>query len=134
MISSGNILSLAISSSIGGGGSSDLIAIGTESGKLFIYSFHHSSQYSTTKSLPLYSLLAVIQDTDCPIWSVKWNLTGTVLATSSDDGLVRIYKKEKNAYQGNDKEKERDNGQYTGKYNFYLSSVVESIPARQING
>ena len=29
-------------------------------------------------------------DDGAPVWRVEWNVTGTVLATSADDGVLRL--------------------------------------------
>lgn len=38
------------------------------------------------------TLAAKFSDHNCPVWRVCWNVTGTMLASSGDDGCVRIWK------------------------------------------
>jgi len=35
---------------------------------------------------------AQFDDHFCTVWRVAWNITGTVLASSGDDGCVRLWK------------------------------------------
>jgi len=35
---------------------------------------------------------AQFNDHFCTVWRVAWNITGTVLASSGDDGCVRLWK------------------------------------------
>lgn len=35
---------------------------------------------------------AQFDDHYCTVWRVAWNITGTVLASSGDDGCVRLWK------------------------------------------
>eukprot|EP00698_Gefionella_okellyi_P012414 TRINITY_DN3339_c0_g1_i1.p1 TRINITY_DN3339_c0_g1~~TRINITY_DN3339_c0_g1_i1.p1 ORF type:complete len:334 (-),score=50.12 TRINITY_DN3339_c0_g1_i1:1075-2010(-) len=37
-------------------------------------------------------LIASFNDHNSEVWRVEWNLTGTILASSGDDGTVRLYK------------------------------------------
>lgn len=39
------------------------------------------------------SILAVIGDHEKEVWRVSWNLLGTVLASSGDDNVVRVFKR-----------------------------------------
>ncbi|XP_055917583.1 nucleoporin seh1 [Eupeodes corollae] len=36
--------------------------------------------------------VAQFSDHNCPVWRVCWNITGTMLASSGDDGCVRIWR------------------------------------------
>src|SRR5690606_28845626 len=36
--------------------------------------------------------IAQLADHNAEVWKVEWNITGTVLATSGDDGTVRMWK------------------------------------------
>lgn len=38
------------------------------------------------------SLAAQFNDHDSQVWRVEWNITGTILASSGDDGCVRLWK------------------------------------------
>lgn len=42
--------------------------------------------------------VAVFDDHESQVWRVSWNVTGTVLASSGDDGCVRLWKGEKFQY------------------------------------
>jgi WD40 repeat protein len=35
---------------------------------------------------------ACFDDHEAEVWRVEWNITGTVLASSGDDGVVRLWK------------------------------------------
>jgi len=35
---------------------------------------------------------AKFNDHNCTVWRVAWNITGTMLATTGDDGCVRTWK------------------------------------------
>lgn len=35
---------------------------------------------------------AQFEDHGCTVWRVCWNITGTILASSGDDGCVRMFK------------------------------------------
>lgn len=35
---------------------------------------------------------AQFDDHNCTVWRICWNVTGTVLASSGDDGCVRMFK------------------------------------------
>lgn len=37
-------------------------------------------------------LVAQFEDHYCTVWRVCWNVTGTILASSGDDGCVRLWK------------------------------------------
>ncbi|XP_047130170.1 nucleoporin SEH1 isoform X1 [Hydra vulgaris] len=41
---------------------------------------------------PEISQLALLHDHEAPVWRVEWNLTGTILSSTGDDGRVRIWK------------------------------------------
>lgn len=36
--------------------------------------------------------VAQFEDHGCTVWRVCWNITGTILASSGDDGCVRMFK------------------------------------------
>jgi len=36
--------------------------------------------------------IATFQDHEAEVWKVEWNVTGTVLSSSGDDGKVRLWK------------------------------------------
>eukprot|EP00795_Rhopilema_esculentum_P001855 gene1855-16348_t len=38
------------------------------------------------------SVAAVFKDHDTQVWRVEWNITGTILASSGDDGCIRLWK------------------------------------------
>lgn len=37
-------------------------------------------------------VVAQFDDHDSIVWRVSWNITGTILASSGDDGCVRMFK------------------------------------------
>lgn len=39
-------------------------------------------------------LMSKFTDHNCTVWRVSWNLTGTILSSSGDDGYVRMWKSE----------------------------------------
>lgn len=39
-------------------------------------------------------LMSKFTDHSCTVWRVSWNLTGTILSSSGDDGYVRMWKSE----------------------------------------
>lgn len=41
-------------------------------------------------------LMSKFTDHSCTVWRVSWNLTGTILSSSGDDGYVRMWKSELN--------------------------------------
>lgn len=43
-------------------------------------------------------LMAKFTDHSCTVWRVSWNLTGTILSSSGDDGCVRMWKSKKKIY------------------------------------
>lgn len=60
---------------------------------------HHSSHYPTPATTtmpqgPKFDIKTVAQFDDhlSQVWRVSWNITGTILATSGDDGTVRMWK------------------------------------------
>lgn len=36
--------------------------------------------------------VATFEDHYCTVWRVSWNVLGTILASSGDDGCVRLWK------------------------------------------
>jgi nucleoporin SEH1 len=49
--------------------------------------------YQVTEGTPLkVELLATLSDHHAEVWRVEWNVTGTVLISSGDDGRVRLWK------------------------------------------
>jgi len=48
------------------------------------------STVSTVK--PDITLIATLQDHETQVWRVEWNLTGTILSSTGDDGRVRLWK------------------------------------------
>lgn len=59
---------------------------------------HHHHHQSTTNSTPTqtprFDIKTVAQFDDhlSQVWRVSWNITGTILASSGDDGTVRLWK------------------------------------------
>eukprot|EP01083_Nonionella_stella_P148056 468095_1 len=39
-------------------------------------------------------VMATLSDHNAPVWRVSWNLTGTVLASSGDDGTARLWRRD----------------------------------------
>lgn len=37
-------------------------------------------------------IMSRFSDHSCTVWRVSWNLTGTILSSSGDDGCVRMWK------------------------------------------
>lgn len=82
-----------------------LVATGSKDGKLRIFKITESSssaqsttskiegQDSTSSSTDLnIELLSEHPDHQGEVWSVSWNLTGTILSSAGDDGKIRLWK------------------------------------------
>lgn len=52
--------------------------------------FFHSENVGTSR-LDV-QLMSKFADHSCTVWRVSWNLTGTILSSSGDDGCVRMWK------------------------------------------
>lgn len=66
-----------------------LIASACTSVKIFKLRYNRDREEYDVKSLHV----ADDVDTDQEVWRVKWNLTGTVLASTGDDGKAKLWKK-----------------------------------------
>jgi len=49
-------------------------------------------QGQTTTTKYFVKTLAKLTDHNATVWRVAWNVTGTILASSGDDGVVRLWK------------------------------------------
>lgn len=57
---------------------------------LFICGF--ISEATTGTSRLDIQIMSRFSDHSCTVWRVSWNLTGTILSSSGDDGCVRMWK------------------------------------------
>lgn len=46
---------------------------------------------TTVNNVDVLEQLAVFRDHKSEVWNVEWNVTGTILASSGDDGVVRLW-------------------------------------------
>lgn len=55
---------------------------------------HHQSAANLMSQTPRFDIKTVAQFDDHlgQVWRVSWNITGTILASSGDDGTVRMWK------------------------------------------
>lgn len=52
--------------------------------------------FSDQAGLPRYEIQMVAKFSDhCTVWRICWNVTGTMLASTGDDGVVRMWKSKK---------------------------------------
>ena len=64
----------------------------------FFHLFHHCSRKfslsikSTLKTRTLVHKQQVLDDHKAEVWSVEWNMTGTMLASTGDDGKAKVWK------------------------------------------
>lgn len=63
-------------------------------------------------------LLSKFADHSCTVWRVSWNLTGTILSSSGDDGCVRMWKS-KSKYNSN-------------LFNYYVFMILLSFPVNYL--
>eukprot|EP01127_Copromyxa_protea_P001011 TRINITY_DN1093_c1_g5_i1.p1 TRINITY_DN1093_c1_g5~~TRINITY_DN1093_c1_g5_i1.p1 ORF type:complete len:398 (+),score=45.59 TRINITY_DN1093_c1_g5_i1:425-1618(+) len=81
------------------GRSYHMIASGSKDKTVRIWhlDINSSNDISTTTPTSSTSMeakqVAVFDDHRSSVWSVEWNITGTILASSGDDGLVRFWKR-----------------------------------------
>lgn len=56
---------------------------------------------TAVSSAPRYDIRQVAQfdDHGAQVWRVSWNITGTILASSGDDGNVRLWKRKRSLFQ-----------------------------------
>lgn len=69
-----------------------LIASVGMDGKTAIHRLKRGKKGDGERTLELESSQELDTDTEAPVWRCKWNVTGTVLATSGDFGLVKLWK------------------------------------------
>lgn len=60
-------------------------------------SFLPSSEATTSQRLDI-QLMSKFSDHNCTVWRVSWNITGTILSSSGDDGHVRMWKSTKETF------------------------------------
>lgn len=60
-----------------------------------------SSNTGSSSPIPKYEIqqIAKFDDHNTRVWRLSWNLTGTILASSAEDGMVRLWKCEYYSYQ-----------------------------------
>jgi len=72
------------------GRSYDLIATACKDGFVRIFRLE---EFKKTDGISLQiTLLNSFNDHEGEVWNVSWNLTGTILSSCGDDGLIRLYK------------------------------------------
>lgn len=59
--------------------------------KLFLFVIRDNNMQSGITKLDVQTV-AQFDDHNCTVWRICWNVTGTVLASSGDDGCVRMFK------------------------------------------
>lgn len=64
--------------------------------QIFLYKLRESTGVPSGSSRFDVDLAAQFEDHSSIVWRVTWNITGTVLASSGDDGCVRLWKGNKN--------------------------------------
>ena len=69
-----------------------LIASVGMDGKTVIHRLKRGKKGDGERTLELESNQELDSDTESSVWRCKWNVTGTVLATSGDFGLVKLWK------------------------------------------
>lgn len=75
------------------GRSYHLIATACKDGYVRIFKLEEHKNNDNPDELTLnISLLNSFNDHIGEVWKVSWNLTGTILSTCGDDGLIRLYK------------------------------------------
>lgn len=72
------------------GRSYHMLAIATKDVRVF--TLKESSGVPSSGSRFEIELAAQFEDHYCTVWRVSWNVTGTILASSGDDGCVRLWK------------------------------------------
>lgn len=59
----------------------------------FLYlTFRDNANFQSGLNKLEIQLSAQFDDHGCTVWRVCWNITGTILASSGDDGCVRMFK------------------------------------------
>lgn len=75
------------------GRSYHLIATASKDGFVRIFKLEERQKNDKTDELDLeIALLSSFNDHAGEVWKVSWNLTGTILSSCGDDGLIRLYK------------------------------------------
>ena len=78
------------------GRSFDLLGVATSKDvKIISISQDFDRDTTNTNSNKRYykvQVIASLSDHGCQVWRVSWNITGTILASSGDDGAVRLWK------------------------------------------
>lgn len=59
-----------------------------------MYAFFNRKETTPSSGLTKFEvqLVAQFDNHNSQVWRVSWNITGTVLASSGDDGCVRLWK------------------------------------------
>lgn len=70
------------------GRSYHLIATACREPKVYIYTLKRNPDGTLEQS----SVQCLISTTNSPVWRIAWNATGTVLATSSEDGTLSLWR------------------------------------------
>jgi nucleoporin SEH1 len=73
------------------GRSFELIATACRDGHVRIFKLKENTDKELKKKYVV-SCIGDFPDHDAPVWRVEWNVTGTVLSSSGDDGKIRLWK------------------------------------------